>query len=344
MNVLVTGANGFLGLNIVSACVDAGHRVLAWVRESSDARFLQRFPVVIERGALRDVRRLAGALRGVDAVIHCAGDTSCYSRDALRVWEANVDGTRAVVEAARAAGVGRLVYTSTTSTIGAASDPSTRWDEATTLGGFRARSPYGTSKLAAERLVADACEAGLPAVILNPAEVLGPWDHTLQWGRMVLAVAHDRVPFVPPGSASFCSAREVARAHVAALTRGTPGARYILAGADATYADLIAEIAAVVGTSPRRPRGPYLLRRLAARVTLALQPLTGSMPLVDPYRMRVFGGHYLFDPARAVRELGYRAAPLREMVEECWNWYAAEGMVPARAGVAPASDEEAIHA
>lgn len=341
MNVLVTGANGFVGLNVVAALVEAGHGIRAWVRERADTRYLEGFPVEVARGALEDADPLRRALRGVDAVIHCAGDTSCYRFHAARVWAANVEGTRAVVEAARRAGVGRFVYTSTTSTVGASSDPARRWDEETPLAGFRARSPYGSSKLEAERIVARAAAAGLPAVILNPAEVLGPWDHTLQWGRMVLAVAHDRVPFVPPGSASFCSAREVGRAHVAALTRGTPGARYVLAGADATYAELIAEIASVVGRTPRLPGGPYALRRLAARATLLLRPLTGALPMVDPYRMRVFAGHYRFDTGRAVRELGYRAAPLREMIEESWAWYARDGRGPPAAS---ADGREAAHA
>ncbi len=326
MRVLLTGATGFVGLNVVAELLAAGHAVRAYVRARSPATYLARFPAEIFRGALDDVPRLRRALDGVGAVVHCAGDTSCDRAHRARIWRTNVEGTRAVVAAAQAENVRRFVYTSTTSTVGAHSDPGRRWDERTPLEGFRAASPYGASKLEAERIVLGA--AGLDAVVLNPAEVIGAWDHTLQWGRMVVAVCHDQVPFVPPGSASFCSAREVARAHVAALTRGVPGSRYLLAGADAGYAQLIDEISRAAGVRPRLPGGSYALRRAAAALRTALAPLGVRAPLVEPYRMRVFGGHYLFDSGRAVRDLGYRPAPLPEMIQDCLAWYRQEGMVP----------------
>jgi dihydroflavonol-4-reductase len=339
MRVLLTGSTGFVGLNVVAELLAAGHAVRAYVRPRSPAAYLARFPVEVFRGELDDVPRLRRALGGVEAVVHCAGDTSCDRAHRRRVWHTNVEGTRAVVAAAQAENVRRLVYTSTTSTVGAHDDPDRRWDEGTPLQGFRAASPYGSSKREAERIVLGA--AGLEAVVLNPAEVIGAWDHTLQWGRMVLAVCHDQVPFVPPGSASFCSAREVGRAHVAALTRGAPGTRYLLAGADAGYARLIDEISRAAGVRPRLPGGSYAVRRAAAALRTALAPLGVRAPLVDPYRMRVFGGHYLFDSARAVRELGYRPAPLAEMIQDCLAWYRQEKMVPPAPGTAHA---EELHA
>jgi dihydroflavonol-4-reductase len=294
--------------------------------------------VTVARGALEDAPRLRRVLAGCQAVVHLAGDTSCYRAHRPRLWATNVEGTRAVVSAAQAEGVRRLVYTSTTSTVGAVSDPDRAWDEHVPLTGFRARSPYGSSKRAAEDVVLSAPE--VRPIVLNPAEVIGAWDHTLQWGRMVLAVCHDRVPFVPPGGASFCSAREVARAHVAALTLGTPGRRYILAGAEASFRELIAEISAAAGAAPRLPGGSYTLRRLVAGALAATAPLTGRWPLVDPYRMRVFAGHYHFDCSLAQRELGYRAAPLGEMIGDCLAWYRQEGMIAPAVSPAPGRAEE----
>ncbi|WP_284209333.1 NAD-dependent epimerase/dehydratase family protein, partial [Chitiniphilus shinanonensis] len=218
MRVFLTGATGFVGLNIVQALLAAGHDVACLVRPQARRQYLERLPVALVPGRLDDAAGLAAALRGMDAVIHAAGDTSCLMRDLPRLTATNVEGTRAVLGAARRAGVRRLVYTSTTSTIGSTGQPGMAADETMPLQPWRAASPYARTKLEAERLVRDA--RGLDAIVLNPAEVLGAWDHTLQWGRIVLAVATGQLPFVPPGSGTFAPADAVAEAHVAALTRG----------------------------------------------------------------------------------------------------------------------------
>src|SRR3954468_9252564 len=293
MLVAVTGANGFVGLNVVEGLLDAGHAVRAVVRPSSDVRYLARLGARILRTELDDERGLDRAFWGVEGVVHCAGTTSCDPRDLSRLVATNVEGTRAVVRAALRCEAARFVHTSTTATIGAR-DGGSPSNEYSPPGGFRARSPYARTKAAAERIVLEATREGLAPIVLNRAEALGPWDHTLQWGRMVLAVCHDHVPFVPPGGATFCSAAEVGRAHVAALERGTIGARYILGGADATYRELVDTIAAVGGLRPCLPRGSYALRRARARLAVACRGFGAAQPLVDPYCMRIFAGNYRF--------------------------------------------------
>jgi dihydroflavonol-4-reductase len=342
MNVFITGANGFVGLNIVSALVGAGHRVTACVRAASNTTFLEPFGVRIVRCSLDDPAALTAAMRGAQAVIHTAGNTSCNRRDLPALIAANVHGTRNVVDAAVASGVSRIVYTSTTSTIGATADA---WpaDETTPLRGFRARSPYAITKRGAEEIVLAARERGVDAIVLNLAEVVGPYDHTLQWGRMVLAVQHDQVPFVPPGGGSFCAATEVARAHVSALTRGRSGERYILGGADASYANFIDAAVQVLAKPCRLPRTNYAWLYAKALLQEKLPALVPGRPVVEPYRMRVFAGSYFFDSTKAVRELGYSCAPLTRMLHECADWYRRNGYfgAPEPAAVSPANEERA---
>jgi dihydroflavonol-4-reductase len=320
----MTGANGFVGLNIVSALVEAGHEVTAYVRPKSNTAFLAPFGVNLVSGTLEDTAALSAAMRGAQAVIHTAGNTSCNWRDLPALTAANVDGTRNVVDAAIANGVKRLVYTSTTSTIGATSDgrPS---NEATPLSGFRSRSPYGITKQKAEALVLSATARGLECVILNPAEVIGPFDYNMQWGRMVLAVFYDQVPFVPPGGGSFCSATAVGRAHVSALEKGRSGERYILGGENATYATFIQTAAKVLGKTCRLPDSNYTWLYVKALLQERLPRLVPGKPAVEPYRMRVFGGTYFFDSAKAARELGYESSPLEQMLRECADWYRSKG-------------------
>jgi len=331
MDVFMTGANGFVGLNVTSALVAAGHRVTAYVRARSNTSFLEPLGARIVRGSLEDAAAVTEAMRGAQAVIHTAGNTSCSWRDLPALTAANVTGTRNVVDAAVASGVPRLVYTSTTSTIGATSGASRPADETTPLRGFRARSPYAITKRRAEEIVLSAAARGVECVILNPAEVIGPCDYNMQWGRMVLAVFHDQVPFVPPGGGSFCAATEVGRAHVSALTRGRSGERYILGGEDASYARFIDTIVQVLGKPCRLPSSSYRWLYVKALLQEKLPSVVPGKPVVEPYRMRVFSGTYYFDSSKAVRELGYTCPPLVQMLQECADWYGRNGYFGAQA-------------
>lgn len=322
MRVFMTGATGFVGLNIVEALLAAGHEVVCYARPTARRRYLDTFPVSVETGDIRDPVALTRAMQGCTAVIHAAGDTRSRWRDIDALRAVNVDGTRAVAEIAARLGIRRLVFTSTTSTIGSEGLRGSPGDESTPLRGYRADSPYAQTKLEAEAILRSFRR--MECVLLNPAEVVGPYDHTLQWGRMVLAIATGRLPFIPPGSATFCPARDVAAAHVAALSRGGHGERYILGGSNMPLSGFIAMTGAVTGVAPTpRDRRPYAIQRLQARVAEWL----GHRSVVDAYRMKVFAGHHLFDDAKARTELGYCSRPLHTAVAECFDWYREHGFL-----------------
>jgi len=327
MKVLITGANGFVGLNVVKALVAAGHQVTAYVRPSSNVAFLAPFGVNLVRGELHDQRALRAAMEGHQGVIHTAGNTSSNNRDWPLLEATNVEGTRHVTDAAVATGVARLVFTSTTSTIGAYDDLDAEANEQTWLKGFRAQNPYAKSKLQAEELVQRACDRGLSAVILNPAEVLGAYDYSMQWGRMVLAVNYNQLPFMPPGGASFCGAGAVGQAHVNALTKGRTGERYIIAGANTRYTDFIDTIAAVLQRKVDIPQVNYQRFYLKTLLQEKLPWLVRGEPILDAYRLRVFSGVYYFSSAKAERELGYQPVSLSQMVSDCASWYQANGFI-----------------
>lgn len=329
MRVFMTGANGFVGLNVVSALAASGHSVTAMVRPKANTSYLEPFGVRIVRGELDDRETLSAAMEGADAVIHTAGNTSCNRKDLPALEAVNVRGTQNVVDAAIALGVRRLVYTSTTSTIGAHHGADRLADENTPLVGYRAKSPYGITKTRAERIVVDACGRGLHGVILNLAEVVGAYDHTMQWGRMVLAAQYNQVPFVPPGGGSFCSAADVGRAHVSALERGRAGERYILGGENVGYSRFLDTISEVLGKRFDVPHTSY--RRLYIKSLLQenLAPLVPGKPAVEAYRMKVFGHVYYFDSSKAEQELGYASAPLAEMLHDCAQWYKNNGFIGA---------------
>ncbi|WP_444993815.1 NAD-dependent epimerase/dehydratase family protein [Aliikangiella sp. IMCC44359] len=321
MKVFLTGSTGFLGLNILNALIKKGHEPHLYIRESSDTTYVNRFNATIHKGELSDLETLKRAMNGMDAVIHTAGNTSCFNRDYNLLHQVNALGTKNIVDAAIANKVSSIVYTSTTSTVGAQNDKNKRADEKTILTGFRANSPYAITKQMAEKEILRAHKAGIKSIILNPAEIIGAYDHNLQWGRLVLAVYHNQVPFLPPGGGSFCSAEDVAMAHVEAITNGVSGERYILAGDDRDFISLLNIIAQKTGKSFDKPTSNYRALYLKQWCKEKFYPLLGKDYLVEPYRIKVFGGHYFFDDKKAAKFLNYQSVNLESMLTDSIDWY-----------------------
>ncbi len=325
--VFLTGGSGFVGLNVADALAGSGYDVQAYVRPTSSVKYLEQLPVRIIRGELGDQQTLLSAMEGCDYVVHAAGNTSCRRADFPLLWKSNVESTEQVIDAAIECKVKRLVYTSTISTIGARDDRNAIADESEPLMGFRARSPYARTKGEAEKRVIAALDRGLETIILNPCAVVGPYDHTLQWGRLILAVHKGKVPFKLPGGGSFCSARNVARAHVNALTMGQPGERYILSDVHCDYSEFAQSVARKLGITISIPPKNYLLLMLLAYIVENTSWIFGRKPFVDSFRMRIFLGHYYFGSEKAQKELRYQTGSLDEMVGESINWYRANGFM-----------------
>jgi dihydroflavonol-4-reductase len=314
VRVLVTGATGFLGTHVVEQLLSAGHQVRALVRTP-----LQRTPVEIIRGDVTDPLSLERAAAGCEAVIHCAAVISFRARQAAHTHRVNVEGTRNLLAAARGAGVKRFVFTSSVAALGRPNgepaDETARYDWPVGLA-------YNESKRDAEELVraADALET----VCLNPALVLGPEEQHRHMLPLFRAVRWGLVPVVPDGGVTLCDVRDVAAAHVAALERGTPGARYVLGGPQLTFVEFISAMAAAVGA--RAPR----LELPAALVRGGVLPLVWAekLGLPLPYSPRyapylTTRGFYRSD--RAVAELGYRTRDAAETIGDAVAWYCQQG-------------------
>ena len=321
----VTGANGFVGLNLVGALLAQGWRVLALHRAGSDTRYLQRMAAERVAGDVTDAASVLRAMpRGVDAVFHVAGDTNLWSRNNAAQDRVNIDGTRHVVEAALERGARRFLHTSSISAYGLQRG---RLDERTPQLGKYSAVNYNRSKHLAEEAVRAGLARGLDAVILNPGAILGPYD-TRNYARLATLVAAGRLPGVPPGALPFCHVREVARAHVAAFERGRRGENYLLGGTDASFLELVREIGAALDKPvPSRPTPAWLLHLLGALGALR-GALTGTQPTLTPETARQATRELSCDSSKAMRELGYRAVPLREMVADCVGWMIAEGLLP----------------
>ncbi len=280
----VTGGTGFLGLNLIGKLTDLGWKVFALHRASSNLKYLQRFPVQFVEGSVEDSAALERAFpKGIDVVFHVAADVSFWSRHNARQTRTNVDGTRNVVAAALRHGVRKLIHTSTTGVYGF---PSETFDESAPHLGKQSWFNYFRTKALAEDEVQLGIARGLNAVLLNPANVVGPYDMN-NWSRLIRLAAEGKLPRVPPGRASFCHVAEVARAHIAAVDRGRTGENYILGGTDATYAEAVALIGELLGQPIKVRTVPPFLLRTAGRVLGWTARLTGKEPLVTPESRRL---------------------------------------------------------
>jgi dihydroflavonol-4-reductase len=216
MKVLVTGATGLVGNNVVRLLLENEVPVRALVRATADPRPLAGLDVDIVEGDVCDARSVAEACRGVDAILHAAGFVQIGWTGLSTFTAINVEGTRQIAEAARAAGC-RMVYVSTINTIGVSSrerPADEQWSA-----GPNIRCPYVVTKQQAEEVVMEYAARGLDAVIVNPALMFGPWDWKPSSGRLLLEVAKLAVTVSPPGGSSVCDVRDVAQGILLALKR-----------------------------------------------------------------------------------------------------------------------------
>jgi len=328
----VTGATGFLGLHVVEQLLLAGFRVVALHRATSDQRFLSRFTVnpalTLAEGDITDPESLARAIPdGCDGVFHVAGNTSFWRGGNARQTRENVDGTRHVVDAAIARRAKRLVLTSSCSAWG--DQPVLPFDESAPQNGGTSKVNYERTKYLGEVEARSGIARGLDAVILNPTKILGKYDRT-SWGRLILAVDAGKLPAVPPGRASFCCAVEVAKAHIAALDRGRSGENYLLGGTDASFVEFARIAGRLRGRWTPRFGTPLALMWPAALAFDAISTFTKRAPDLTVQSVISLGHSPLVRSEKASRELGYRAVPLEEMVQNCHAWLVAEGFLTPR--------------
>lgn len=320
----VTGATGFVGLNLVEQLVLEGWRVVTLHRPSSELKYLRRFPVEPVVGDVTDPTSLTrGMPRAVDAVFHVAGNTNMWSRRNAEQNRVNIDGTRNVAEAALRAGARRLVLTSSISAYGLHDG---RIDETAEQRGGRSWINYQRSKFLGEAEVRHGIARGLDAVILNPASIFGPFD-TGSWARLIQLVYTGKLPGVPPGALSFCHAREVARAHIAAVEQGRTGENYLLGGTDATFLQLVQAVGDAIGCKVAQRTTPAVAMIAASRIGNWMSYVTGKPPSITPEMVRMVTRTMYCDSAKAERDLGFRPEPLATMVKDSVDWLRREGFL-----------------
>jgi len=319
--VLLTGGAGFLGRHLLKELRLTGAQVRALSRRPETDAVLSGLGAEPVRGDVTDPDSVRAAMVGVEAVFHAAADTNTWSKRNAAQWATNVGGIENLLAAARAAGVGSFVHTSSVSAYSHLVHETLRED--VPQRGRESWINYERSKHAAESAVR---ASGLPFIVFQPAHILGPGD-THNWSRLFVLVDRGELPGVPPGSGSFADVREIAKAQVRGWRERRYGEAYLLGGAHASFLELITQVGAMLGRRvPRRALFPWALRGYA-RVQVGLAALSGREPKITPEAAEFTAHHLKVDSSKAIRELGYRETPLPELLADTLAWMRSEGML-----------------
>jgi dihydroflavonol-4-reductase len=327
MTTLVTGATGFVGAAVLRCLAEAGHNVRALVRPTSDRLNLSGVDCQIVTGDLTEPESLKRAVRNCEAVFHVAADYRIWVPDREKMNRVNVQGTIDLILAAAAAGVSRIVYTSSVATLrlrddGLPADEESHAELSDMIGAYK------QSKFLAERevrrLVAD---AGIPVIIVQPTAPFGPGDvKPTPTGRFVVEAGAGRMPAYVNTGLNVVHVDDVADGHLRAYEKGAIGESYILGGENRTLQWILETVAELTGQRPPRIRLPHWFLTPIAYVWEGVTRIRGSgepMMTVDSVRMSRKLMYFSIDKAR--RELGYSPRPAVEALRDEIEWFYKHG-------------------
>jgi dihydroflavonol-4-reductase len=328
MKTFVTGATGFLGSHVARVLAAQGAELRLLVRPTSNLKNLERLRAEAATGDLRDPASLEKAMSGCETVFHVAADYRLWVRDPQEMYRSNVDGTRAILEAARKNSVRRVVYTSSVATMGFTRNGHPA-DEDSPVALADMIGHYKRSKFMAEQIALEAGRSGMNVVVVNPTTPVGEQDiKPTPTGRIILDFLKRKFPAYVDTGLNLVDVTECARGHVAGLERGKSGERYILGGEDLTLKQILDKLAAITGLSSPTLKLPYFFAFAAAAVD---ETITGRIlhreprATIDAVRM---GRKKMFaSSAKAERDLGWKMVPVENALRRAVEWFRVSGYV-----------------
>jgi dihydroflavonol-4-reductase len=326
MLAFLTGATGFLGYHVARALAAQGAQLRLLVRPTSNLRNLEGLKAETVTGDLRNPASLEKALSGCDTVFHVAADYRHWLPDPAEMYRSNVDGTRAILEAARKAGARRVVHTSSVGTMGFTANGHPA-DENSPVSLKDMIGHYKRSKFMSEQIALEAGRSGMHVVVVNPTTPVGENDiKPTPTGRIIVDFLKRRFPAYVETGLNLVDATECARGHIAALEKGKPGERYILGGENLTLKQILDKLAAITGLPSPKVKLPYIFAFAAGVVD---ETITGHLlhreprATIDTVRM---GRKKMFaSSAKAERELDWKIIPVDAALRRAVDWFRANG-------------------
>ena len=326
MLAFVTGATGFVGSHVARALAAQGADLRLLVRSGSDLRNIQELQAERVMGDLRDAASLKKAVAGCDVVFHVAADYRLWVRDPDEMYRSNVEGTKAILEAARESKVRWVVYTSSVATMGFQSNGHLA-NEESPVSLANMIGPYKRSKYMAEELAIRAGKSGMDVVVVNPTTPVGERDiKPTPTGRIVVDFLKKKFPAYVDTGLNLVDVAECAQGHIAALEKGRSGERYILGGENLTLKQILDRLADITGLPSPKIKVPYVV---ALATGVVDQVVTGYIrnreprATIDAVRM---GRKKMFvSSGKAEHDLGWKTVPVDAALRRAVEWFRANG-------------------
>jgi dihydroflavonol-4-reductase len=325
LKALVTGGTGFVGRAVVTELLEAGWEVQALVRRSG-SRVLKGLEVEEVLGDLRNRTSLQRGVQGCSHLFHVAADYRLWVPDPEEMYAVNVEGTRDLLAAAAAAGLERVVYTSTVGTLGNPGD-GTPGTEETPVSLKDMVGHYKRSKFLAEKVALEFAQQGLPVVVVNPSAPVGPWDsRPTPTGQMLVDFLKGRMPAYLETGLNLIHVKDVARGHLLAAAHGRVGEKYILGNQNLSLSKIFQMLAEISGRRAPRVRLPYWpVLGLAYLNELWATYLGRRPPRMPVTAIRMARKYMYFDNTKAVKELGLTLTPVSQALEDAVEWFKKHG-------------------
>lgn len=329
MKVFITGATGFVGGHVARAYAARGASLRLLTRSTSNLAGLEGVDAETVIGDLRQPEALRSALAGCDALVHVAADYRLWVPDPAPMYEANVNGTRELLRLAQEVGVGRVVYTSSVATMGFQQD-GTIVDEMSPVSLGEMIGHYKRSKFLAEQEAIAAARAGQHVMILNPTTPIGPGDaKPTPTGRILVDFLNRKFPAYVDTGLNLVDVDEVARMHVVALERGTPGERYILGGENLTLKQILDRLSTMTGLPSPTIKVPHAVAMAFAFFDENFTgKLRGKEPRATVEAVRMGRKKMFASSAKAERDLGFQVLPVYAALRRAVDWFLANGYAP----------------
>ena len=322
MNVFVTGATGFIGIQLVKRLVEEGNTVHALYRSESKADLIRMEGVKLFRGDILDEDSLRQAMQGCSQAYHAAAFAAVWSKDPDLVFRLNVNGSLNVIRLAEEAGISRIVVTSTAGILGPSeTDPVNE----TTPPPDSFFTPYEASKFQLEQILAERKERSPEVIIVNPTRVYGPGYLSESNGvtRMIGRYLEGKWRLIPGNGRStgnYVFVEDVVTGHLLAMENGIPGERYVLGGEDISYNQLFGLVREISGIYHRLMKVPFPFMLLTASILSGFARLTGNPPMITPGLVRKFNHNWLVSSTKARETLGYDPKNAREGIKRTILW------------------------
>jgi dihydroflavonol-4-reductase len=326
MLAFVTGATGFLGSHVARALAEHGADLRLLVRPSSNLRNIADLNADLVTGDLREPASVEKGIAGCDTVFHVAADYRLWVRDPEEMFRSNVEGTRAILEAARKSRVRRVVYTSSVATMGFTSNGQPA-NENSPVSLENMIGPYKRSKFMAEQVAIEAARNGVDLVIVNPTTPVGERDiKPTPSGRIIVDFLKKKFPAYVDTGLNLVDATECARGHIAALERGRSGERYILGGENLTLKQILDKLAAITGLPSPKVRVPYALALTTGVVDeIVTGRIRGREPRATIDAVRMGRKKMFVSSSKAERELGWKCVPIDGALSRAVAWFRENG-------------------